>query len=231
MQSQSTSVTPSGSTNPTSTLTIDTTAAVAPGSYSITTTATSGSTVHSTSVTLTVQSVQPDFTIATAPGSQSSQTISAGQTATFTLALAPTGSFNGTVNLGCTITPAVAPAPTCSLSSSSVQLSGSGTQTVSVTAEQPRPPRRALCLTSLSRQDQCRWYGLLCCWARLGFGREIADVCPCSPCLSWCWLLCSQSDVVVALHRQLTQERRLGRMRRRLQGLPTAGATIWLSKS
>ena len=137
-----TSVTPSGSTNPTSTLTINTTAAVAPGSYAITITATSGSTVHGTSVTLTV--AQPDFTIGTAPESPNTQTVKAGQTASFSLALAPTGSFNGTVNLGCVITPVVIPAPTCSLSSSSVQINGTGTQTLSVNVSTTAPVTSAV---------------------------------------------------------------------------------------
>jgi hypothetical protein len=125
-------VTPSGSSNATSTLTIDTTAATVPGTYSITAYGTSGSDVHSTGVAITVEAPQPDFTINTASGSPTSQTISAGQAASFTLALAGTASFMGTVNLGCAITPTVTPAPTCTLSSSSVQISGSGTQSVTV---------------------------------------------------------------------------------------------------
>jgi hypothetical protein len=123
------SVTPSGSTSGTSTLTINTTTAVAPASYPITIIGTSGSTVHSIGVTLTVQS---DFTLEPASGSPTSQTINAGQTASFSLAIVPTGSFTGTVDMSCAITPAVTPAPTCTLSSSSVQISGSGTQPVTV---------------------------------------------------------------------------------------------------
>jgi hypothetical protein len=124
-----TSVTPSNSTSPTSTLTINTTSAATPGTYSVTIYGTSGSDVHSTGVTLTVQ---PDFTIGPASGSPTSQTINAGQTASFSLAIAPTASFTGTVNLSCAITPAVTPAPTCSLSSSSVQISGNGGASVAV---------------------------------------------------------------------------------------------------
>ena len=73
-----------------------------------------------------------DFTIGAASGSPTSQTMNAGQTASFTLALGATGSFTGTINLSCAITPVVTPAPTCNLSSSSVQISGSGTQSVTV---------------------------------------------------------------------------------------------------
>jgi hypothetical protein len=126
-----TSVTPSGSTSPTSTLTLNTTTAAMPGTHSVTIYGTSGSDVHSIGTTLTVQ-VAPDFTLAAASGSPTSQTINAGQTASFSLALAPTGSFTGTVNLSCAITPTVSPAPTCNLSSSSVQISGSGAQPVTV---------------------------------------------------------------------------------------------------
>src|SRR5215472_12824434 len=44
----------------------------------------------------------------------------------------------GTVNLTCSISPSATPAPTCSLSSSSVQISGSGAQSVAVRWEPPR---------------------------------------------------------------------------------------------
>ncbi len=125
-----TSVTPSG-TSATSTLTINTSTATALGTYSVTLSGTSGSNVHSTSVTLTVQ-VPSDFTLGPASGSPTSQTISAGQTASFSLAFAPTGSFTGTLNLNCSITPAVTPPPTCNLSNSSVQINGSGGASVTV---------------------------------------------------------------------------------------------------
>ena len=80
----------------------------------------------------TTPAVAPDFSINPASGSPTSQTVSAGQTASFSLSLAGSGTFSGTVSLSCAITPAATPAPTCSLSSSSVQISGSGTQTVTV---------------------------------------------------------------------------------------------------
>jgi len=91
---------------------------------------TAGSIVNSVPVSLVVEAV-PDFTVGPAPGSPTSQSISAGQTASFSLAFAGTGSFTGTVNLSCAITPAATPAPTCSVPSS-VQISGTGTQTVTV---------------------------------------------------------------------------------------------------
>lgn len=58
--------------------------------------------------------------------------VTAGNSATSTVTVAPTFGFTGTVNFGCIITPTVTPAPTCTLSSSSVQISGSGTQSVTV---------------------------------------------------------------------------------------------------
>ena len=115
----------------TSALTIATSASVAAGTYSIQVQGSSGSVVNSMPLSVVVQAA-PDFSLGASSGSATSQTITAGQTANFSLALAPTGSFAGTVDLSCAITPAVTPAPTCSLSSSSVQISGSGTQSVTV---------------------------------------------------------------------------------------------------
>lgn len=80
----------------------------------------------------TTQPVVPDFSITSASGSSSSQTINAGETASFSLAFAPTGLFTGTISLSCAITPVATPAPTCGLSTSSVQIIGNGTQTVTV---------------------------------------------------------------------------------------------------
>jgi hypothetical protein len=125
------SLTPSGSSSETSTLTINTTSAAADGTYSITVTGASSSSQHDTFVTVIVGS-SANFTIGAGSGS-SSQTINPGQSANFTLSLAPSGSFTGTVDLSCAITPSATSQPTCSLSSSSVQITGSGTQSVTVT--------------------------------------------------------------------------------------------------
>ena len=79
----------------------------------------------------------PDFSVAPASGSSTSQTVSAGQSAAFNLVIAPVGSFTGTVNLSCSISPTITPAPTCTLSSSSLQISGTSqplTVTVGTTA-------------------------------------------------------------------------------------------------
>ena len=115
----------------TSALTVATTSSLAAGTYSVGVQGSSGSTVNSVPLSLVVQA-PPDFTVSAGSGSPTSQTISAGQTASFTLAFGGTGSFSGTVDLSCAITPVVTPAPTCQLSSSSVQISGSATQTVTV---------------------------------------------------------------------------------------------------
>lgn len=80
----------------------------------------------------------PDFTIAAASGSPASQTITAGQIANFSLVLTPVGSFTGTVNVSCVIAPTVTPAPTCN-APSSLQISGSGSQSVSVSVGTTAP--------------------------------------------------------------------------------------------
>jgi len=82
-------------------------------------------------LTLVVQAA-PDFQLGPSSGSSPSQTINAGATASFDLAVSPLNAFTGTVNLSCSITPPVDRAPSCTLSSSSVHISGSGTQTVTV---------------------------------------------------------------------------------------------------
>jgi hypothetical protein len=114
-----------------SNLTIATMSSTAAGTYPMQIVGSDGSLVNSVAASLVIQAA-PDFTVGAAPGSPTSQTISAGQTASFTLALALAGSFTGTVNLSCAITPAATPAPTCALSSSSVQITGAGTQSMTV---------------------------------------------------------------------------------------------------
>lgn len=126
------SVTPSGGTDATSALTVNVASTVTPGTYSIHISGTSGTTVHSTGLLLIVAK---DFSVGPAPGSPTSQTISAGQTASFSLVFSSLALFSGTVNLSCAITPVVSPAPTCSLSSAAVNLTGSETQTVTVSVK------------------------------------------------------------------------------------------------
>jgi VCBS repeat protein/FG-GAP repeat protein len=114
----------------TSALTITTSAALAAGTYKVQVQGSSGSIVNSVSDSLVVQAV-PDFSIGAASGSPTSQTVTAGQTASFSLAFASTGSFSGTVNLSCAVKPAETPAPTCSVPAT-VQITSSGTQTATV---------------------------------------------------------------------------------------------------
>jgi hypothetical protein len=81
----------------------------------------------------------PDFSVGAASGSSTSKTISAGQSAKFSLVVTPSGSFTGTVNLSCSLSPMVSAAPTCTLSSSSVQISGSEAEPVTVTVGTTAP--------------------------------------------------------------------------------------------
>jgi hypothetical protein len=122
----------------TSSLTITTSGGAAAGTYPVKVQGTAGSLTTNATLSLVIQApVTPDFTIA-AP-SPSSQTVAAGKSATFTLALAPSGSFSGTVNLSCAVTPAATRPPTCTLSSPSVQISGSGSQSVTATVATTAP--------------------------------------------------------------------------------------------
>lgn len=113
-----------------SSLTITTSASLLAGTYPIQITGTAGSITSGSPLSLSVQAA-PDFSFAPASGSPTSQTIAAGQTANFSLALTPSGTFSSSVVFTCAITPAVTPAPTCNVPSS-VQLSGTATQSVSL---------------------------------------------------------------------------------------------------
>lgn len=121
------SVTP-GSTPATSTLTISTQASSADGSFSFTITGTSGTLVHTTTVSLTVTAAPP-FALTATPLTPA--TITPGDSATSTVTITPSGGFNSTVNLTCAITPATSVPPTCSFGSASVS-GGSGTSTLTV---------------------------------------------------------------------------------------------------
>jgi hypothetical protein len=114
-----------------STLTITTSTSTVAGTYPVQVQGGTGSIVNSAVVSLVVQAV-PDFSINPASGSATSQTVDAGQTASFSLSLAGLGTFSGTVNMSCGLTPAVTPSPDCSLSSSTVQISGTTAQSVTV---------------------------------------------------------------------------------------------------
>jgi uncharacterized repeat protein (TIGR03803 family) len=78
--------------------------------------------------TVALTGMGQDFSMAAS--SSSSATVTAGQTATYTVAVAPVGGFSQTVALSCSGAPAQS---TCSVSPSSVKLSGSSPASVTVT--------------------------------------------------------------------------------------------------
>lgn len=85
-------------------LTVSTTGAVAPGSYTITVTATGGSLVHTVPIGLTVNAVStPDFSLSATP---SNKVVQAGQSAVFTITNTAFAGYTGTPTLtaGPTIT-------------------------------------------------------------------------------------------------------------------------------
>jgi large repetitive protein len=78
--------------------------------------------------TVTLTGMGQDFSLAS--GSSATATISPGQTATYSVNVAPSGGFNQTVSLGCSGAPAQS---TCSVSPSSIKLSGTSSSAVMVT--------------------------------------------------------------------------------------------------
>ena len=71
-----------------------------------------------------VTGTSQDFSISVDPGSQPTQTVSAGQTATYTMDVTPLGFFNATVVLTCAVTPSGNGAPTCTVSPNGIKLNG-----------------------------------------------------------------------------------------------------------
>lgn len=121
----------------TSNVTVTTSSSTAAGTYAVKIQGSSGAVVQSTTVSLVVQT--PVFSLTAAPGSPTSQSIHAGQSADFSLVVTPSGGFSGTVALSCSITPAATSAPTCHLPSASVQISSSVSQPVEVTIKTIAP--------------------------------------------------------------------------------------------
>jgi len=114
----------------TSTLTVTTAASTPTGTYTLTVTGTSGSLVHSATVSLIV-SAAPDFTIGASPASQ---TVIQGSPATYTATLTAQNGFNATTNLS------VSGLPTGANGSfSPTSVTGSGTSTLTVTTAASTP--------------------------------------------------------------------------------------------
>ena len=116
-------VTGSGS----STLTVTTTAAVAPGTYPLTITGSDGSLTHTTGISLTV-APPPDFTLGVSPSSKS---IAVGANGTFTATVAAVSGFSGVVGFTVSGLPS---GVTAGFSPATVTGSGSSTLTLTVAA-------------------------------------------------------------------------------------------------
>lgn len=118
-----TSVSGSGS----STLTVAAGSSTPSGSYTLTITGTSGSLVHSTTVSLLIN----DFTISASP---SSQTVTAGNGTNYTVTVGSVNGFNGNVSLTAGGLPSGASA---NFNPASVTAAGSSTMTVSTSGSTP----------------------------------------------------------------------------------------------
>ena len=112
-------------------LTITTAASLAPGTYPLTITGTSGSVAHTVSVALVV-SVPADFGISVIP---SSRTVKRGSSTTYLVSVVPQGGFAGAVKLSVTGVPSWA---TATFAPSSVVASGQSTLTVKTTGRTPK---------------------------------------------------------------------------------------------
>jgi hypothetical protein len=135
------SVTGSGS----SSMSVTTSTSTPAGTYTLTITGTSGSLVHSTTVTLVVNPVggTPDFTISVSP---TSRTVTRGSSTTYTVTIGAVNGFSGTVSLsvaglGSRVTATFSPA----------SVTGSGTSTLSVqVARNASRGTRTLTITGVS---------------------------------------------------------------------------------
>jgi hypothetical protein len=127
-----TSVTGSGS----STMSVTTLGSTAPGTYTLTITGTSGTTNHSTSVTLVVNSVNPpNFSISASP---SSRTVGHPGTTSYTVTVTAINGFSGSVSFSVSNLPSRTNA---TFNPTSVTGSGNSTLTISTRSRTPTGTR------------------------------------------------------------------------------------------
>jgi subtilisin family serine protease len=113
------------------TLTVSTTASIAPGTYPLTVTGTGAATSHSATATLVVPA-PPDFAIMATPAAGS---VSAGATTTYTVSVSALGGFTGTVTLDLSGLPSTV--GSAAFAPASVTAAGSSQLTVTTLASAP----------------------------------------------------------------------------------------------
>ncbi len=124
-----TTVTTSGN----STLSVTTSVGTPPGTYPLTITGTSGSLVHTTTVTLVVTGpLPPDFTITASPSSQS---VGHNASVSYTVTISAVNGFGGAVALTVTGVPA---STTAVFTPTTVNGSGTSTMTITTTSGTPK---------------------------------------------------------------------------------------------
>ena len=111
----------------TSTMTMLVASSAAPGTYTITVKGTSGSTIETTTVSLTVTGTTPNFTISASP---TSITVDKGSSGHSTITTAISGGFDSAITLSASGQPSRV---TVSFSPSSIPAPGSGSSTMTVT--------------------------------------------------------------------------------------------------
>jgi hypothetical protein len=116
-------------------LTVMTTNSTPAGTYQVTVTGTSGTTVISaTPLDLNVTDLAEDYTITIFPTTAVPSPVTAGNIATATVTVAPLGSYTGMVTLAClSVTPAVEGAPVCSFDKATVSVTGGTPPTSTLT--------------------------------------------------------------------------------------------------